>query len=203
MHRLPVVSRVGMYIWVLRTLQTSLRRTLSSVVTIRFSQALMQAASGVLSWVSRHISDSDSHFGRNKYQFSIPIIMKRTILFVLAAMMSFSAVAVAADFSDAVELTDKKPKKAKKVKEVKEVIFHVHLHCQDCVDKVVENISFEKGVKDLKVTLEDHTVAIKYDPAKTSEETLKAAIEKLGYPVAGKVEPGQKPEHHHDHHHHN
>ena len=130
--------------------------------------------------------------------------MKKTILCVLAAMMSFSAVAVAADFSDAVELTDQKPKKAKKVKEVKEVVFHVHLHCQDCVDKVVENSSFEKCLKDLKVTCEEHTVPIKYDPAKTSEETLKAAIEKLGYPVAGKVEPGQKPEHHHhDHHHHN
>ena len=64
--------------------------------------------------------------------------------------------------------------------------------------KVQENIAFEKGVKDLKVSLDDQTVALKYDAAKTSEATLKAAIEKLGYPVSGVLEPGQ--EHHHHHH---
>ena len=83
---------------------------------------------------------------------------------------------------------------------MKEVIFHAHLHCNNCVKKVQENIAFEKGVKDLKVSLEDQTVAIKYDAAKTSEDTLKAAIEKLGYPVNGKLEPGQMVEHHHHDH---
>ena len=41
------------------------------------------------------------------------------------------------------------------------------------------------------------TVTVKYDPAKTSEETLKAAIEKLGYEVSGVVAP--EAVHHHDH----
>ena len=88
-------------------------------------------------------------------------------------------------------------KKAKKTKEVKEVVFNVHLHCMNCVKKVQENISFEKGVKDLHVCLEDQIVYIKYDSAKTSEETLKVAIEKLGYKVEGKVES----EHGHSHSH--
>ena len=101
--------------------------------------------------------------------------MKRTLIIIMTALMAFS-----------VSLSAGPRKKA----ELKEVTFSVHLHCENCVNKVQENIAFEKGVKDLKVSLEDQTVFVKYDAAKTSEQTLKAAIEKLGYPVAGVVEPG-------------
>ena len=110
--------------------------------------------------------------------------MKRIILLAVAALMALSAVAAS-------------PEKVKKVKEVKEVIFSVHLHCENCVKKVQENISFEKGVKGLDVCQGHQTVTVKYDPAKTSEETLKAAIEKLGYEVSGVVAPEEV--HHHDH----
>lgn len=112
--------------------------------------------------------------------------MKNTITILLACMMAFavsSSYAYAAARTEAVELTDKKPEKKKK--ETKDVVFSVHLHCKNCVKKVEENIAFEKGVKDLKVSLEDQTVAIKYDASKTSETVLKAAIEKLGYHVEG------------------
>ncbi len=104
-----------------------------------------------------------------------------------------SAVATTIDTTGQSALTDKKP--SRKKGEVKEVTFNVHLHCENCVKKVQENIAFEKGVKDLEVSLEKQTVAIKYDAAKTSEETLKKAIEKLGYPVS---EGG----HHENHKHH-
>ena len=126
--------------------------------------------------------------------------MKKTIILALAALMTISsAYAVAAETTEPSVLIDKKP--SKKKGEVKEVTFLVHLHCENCVKKVQENIAFEKGVKDLKVSLEDQTVAVKYDAAKTSEETLKSAIEELGYAVSGKLEPGQKAEHHHGHDH--
>ncbi len=109
--------------------------------------------------------------------------MKKTIIILLSALVAFSASAYAADFTEMSTLTDNKPaKKAKK--EVKEVVFSVHLHCNSCVKKVQENIAFEKGVKDLKVSLADQTVTVKYDPSKTSEQTLKKAIESLGYKVS-------------------
>ena len=130
--------------------------------------------------------------------------MKKTLILTLAALMTFSMsslYASAADMTETSALTQKQKPSKKKKGEVKEVTFLVHLHCENCVKKVQENIAFEKGVKDLKVSLEDQTVAIKYDAAKTSEETLKAAIEKLGYPVSGVVEPGH--EHHHAGEHHN
>lgn len=127
--------------------------------------------------------------------------MKKTLILTLAALMTFSMsslYASAADMTETSALTQKQKPSKKKKGEVKEVTFLVHLHCENCVKKVQENIAFEKGVKDLKVSLDDQTVALKYDAAKTSETTLKAAIEKLGYPVSGVLEPGQ--EHHHHHH---
>ena len=128
--------------------------------------------------------------------------MKKTIILTSAALMTVSAVTSVASTVTSAEssvLTDKKP--AKKKGEIKEVTFNVHLHCENCVKKVQENIAFEKGVKDLHVCLEDQTVSLKYDAAKTSEETLKAAIEKLGYPVSGKREGGHSHDHGHTHDH--
>ena len=84
--------------------------------------------------------------------------MKRIITIAILALMTLSVSAVAGP---------------RKKAELKEVTFIVHLHCENCVNKVVENVSFEKGVKDLKVSLENQTVYVKYDVAKTSEETLK------------------------------
>ncbi|MGN0190930.1 MAG: heavy-metal-associated domain-containing protein [Candidatus Cryptobacteroides sp.] len=67
--------------------------------------------------------------------------------------------------------------------EIKTVTFSASLHCKACVNKVMENISFEKGVKDLKVDLEKREITVKYDSSRTSVEKLAAAIEKLGYKV--------------------
>lgn len=99
--------------------------------------------------------------------------MKKTLIIIMTALMA-CAVSLSAG--------------PKKKGELKEVTFSVHLHCANCVKKVQENISFEKGVKDLHVCLEDQIVYIKYDSAKTSEDKLKAAVEELGYKVEGKVE---------------
>lgn len=77
---------------------------------------------------------------------------------------------------------------AKPKKEYKTVTFNVHLHCENCVKKVRENISYEKGVKDMTVSLENQTVKVTYDPTRTDEAKLIAAIEKLGYKVKGKKE---------------
>ena len=118
--------------------------------------------------------------------------MKNTIIIILTALMAFSATAVAADVTAPAEQTTKQTTKKA---EIKEVTFNVHLHCQNCVKKVRENLSFEKGVKDLHICMEDQIVALKYDASKTNEETLKKAIVKLGVEVKGVSHEG----HHHDH----
>lgn len=104
--------------------------------------------------------------------------MKKTLTVILTAaalMAAAPAISSATEKSSAVEMS-KKPKK-----EYKTVVFEAHLHCKNCVTKVTENISFEKGVKDLKVDLEQKRITITYDDSKTSVEKLAAAIEKLGY----------------------
>ena len=133
--------------------------------------------------------------------------MKKTIILAIAALMTVSvssAYAATTDLTAQSSLTDNKPAKKKKG-ELKEVTFNVHLHCENCMKKVQENISFEKGVKGLHVCLDDQTVSIKYDAEKTTEDKLEAAIEKLGYPVSGKRQGGhahgQSHEHSHDHSH--
>ena len=94
--------------------------------------------------------------------------MKKSLIIIMTALMAFAVSSFAGP---------------KKKGELKEVTFNVHLHCANCVKKVQENIAFEKGVKDLEVSLEKQTVVVKYDAAKTSVETLKAAIQKLNVPV--------------------
>ena len=129
--------------------------------------------------------------------------MRKTITLIIAVLMTAglsSLNTLASGTPASMESMQKKPKKQKA--EVKDVTFLVHLHCENCVAKVVDNISRAKGVKDLDVSLEKQTVAIKYDAAKTSEDVLKAAIEKLGYPVSGKAEHGYEHHHHHDGHDH-
>ena len=112
--------------------------------------------------------------------------MKKIFTMILAAMTLMSVTAYAGP---------------KKKGELKEVTFNVYLHCDNCVEKVTENISFEKGVKDLKVSLDEQTVYVKYDSAKTSEETLKKALKELGYPVTENAEHDHGHDHNHDHGH--
>ncbi|MGN0028816.1 MAG: heavy-metal-associated domain-containing protein [Marinilabiliaceae bacterium] len=72
--------------------------------------------------------------------------------------------------------------------EVVTVVYSVGLHCNNCKKKVENNIAFEKGVKDLKVNLEEKTVTVTYRTDKTDSEKIKEAIEKLGYTVLIKEE---------------
>ena len=66
-------------------------------------------------------------------------------------------------------------------KNICEVVFATNMHCDKCVNKINENLAFIKGVKDLKVSLKDQTIRIKYDNRKTNEKALADVIKKLGY----------------------
>ena len=63
------------------------------------------------------------------------------------------------------------------------VVLNVDLHCQGCCDKVMKNIAFEKGVKDLVCDLKSKTVTVTYDADKTDVPTLLKAFEKIGKPA--------------------
>jgi len=68
-------------------------------------------------------------------------------------------------------------------KKTETVVFQTKLHCENCVKKVVENISYVKGVKDLDVSLKEQKITITFDPEKTDRSKLASEIKKLGYPA--------------------
>ena len=63
------------------------------------------------------------------------------------------------------------------------VVLRCDLHCQGCCDKIMKNIAWEKGVKDLICDLDSKTVTVTYDTRKTDLETLLKAFEKIGKPA--------------------
>ena len=95
--------------------------------------------------------------------------MKRYLIITLALLLIAGTAAFAQD------------KKQKKQADIREVTFVTTIDCKNCVKKVEANLPYEKGIKDMKVNLEDKTIWIKYDADKTDKAKLAAAIVKLGY----------------------
>lgn len=93
--------------------------------------------------------------------------MKRIALIALAAICCASFTLSA---------SPKKPKASTKT-----VVYQTTIHCEKCAKKIVENVSFEKGVKDLKVDVPAKQVAVTFDTAKTDTLALRKSINKLGY----------------------
>ncbi len=63
------------------------------------------------------------------------------------------------------------------------VVLQCDLHCKGCCDKIMKNIAFEKGVKDLVCDLDKKTVTVTYDTRKTDLDTLLAAFARIGKPA--------------------
>ena len=89
---------------------------------------------------------------------------------------------------------EKKEQTAKSANDTEIVVCSVSIHCDNCVAKVKKNISFEKGVKDLYVSLDDKIVAVKYQTSKTDKKKIQEAIKKLGYEVSEKQSKEQLPD---------
>ncbi len=73
------------------------------------------------------------------------------------------------------------PAIAKNKKNEKTVTFQVNIDCEGCVKKIKGNIPYEKGIKDLKVSLEKKECTVTYRTDVTNEEKIKKAFGKLGY----------------------
>ena len=69
----------------------------------------------------------------------------------------------------------------KNKKELNSVRFETSIDSEGCVNTIMKNIPFEKGVKDVKCDLTTKEVTVQYQKDKTTSETLRKSIEKLGY----------------------
>ena len=72
------------------------------------------------------------------------------------------------------------------------VVLSCDLHCQGCCDKIMKNIAFEKGVKDIVCDLKTKTVTVTYDANKTDVPTLLKAFEKIHKPAKVKEAESQE-----------
>ena len=78
---------------------------------------------------------------------------------------------------------------------VKEAVFTTEpeIECQNCVNKIKNNLRFEKGVKAINPDLDTKLVTIQYDSEKTDPEKLIKAFAKIKY-KATVVEPKKETE---------
>lgn len=85
-----------------------------------------------------------------------------------------------------------------KEKSTEEVKIQTSAVCGECKERIEHGLSFEKGIK--SVSLDDDTkiVTVNYSPNKTSADSIRVAISKIGYdaddvkadPVAYEKLPG-------------
>ena len=111
--------------------------------------------------------------------------MKKIVLFfALCAMpLCFAQEPVDAQTGASQPTTQTEQKPVVKQSNKQTVVLHCDLHCQGCCDKIMKNIAFEKGVKDIVCDLPGKTVAVTYDANKTDVETLLKAFAKIGKPA--------------------
>jgi copper chaperone CopZ len=101
--------------------------------------------------------------------------MKKHLIITTALLLLFTAGTLSAQ--------------EKNRKELATVKFETSIDCENCVNTIMKNLPFEKGVRDVKCDLETKEVTVQYQKEKTDSGKLKRAIEKLGYTA---TETGEK-----------
>lgn len=67
-------------------------------------------------------------------------------------------------------------------KDVRVAVFKVsQMVCENCERKVMNNMKFEKGLKDLATEVKTKTVTITYDAEKTNVKKLQEGFKKFNY----------------------
>lgn len=101
--------------------------------------------------------------------------MKRIVLLCLAAALCVGAASA----------QNKKSKKA----ETATTVFVTDIECENCKKKVLNSIPFERGVKDVQVDVPTKEVTVTYDKAKSSDEALLEAFDRIK--VEAEVKPAE------------
>ncbi|HOW26581.1 MAG TPA: heavy metal-associated domain-containing protein [Bacteroidales bacterium] len=64
---------------------------------------------------------------------------------------------------------------------IKKIEIKVSLQCEMCKERILNDLSFEKGIKDIDVDIKAKTVTVTYHQDKTTPEKIRTAISKIGY----------------------
>lgn len=84
-------------------------------------------------------------------------------------------------------------------KNTKKVVFTTTpvMHCENCENKIKNNLRFVKGVTDIETSVPDQAVTVTYNADKTSVEKIQKSFKKIGYDakvVEGKACKGEMKE---------
>lgn len=79
-----------------------------------------------------------------------------------------------------------------KKKAIAEVKYSVYLHCDDEKKKAEAIVPTIKGIRDLKLSVEEQSMWIKYDTSKLPTEKLVEELKKKGY-IVKLWKPGEQP----------
>lgn len=80
------------------------------------------------------------------------------------------------------------PKQAEADVKPVEVVYHVEgMTCDHCEQSIQKGVGELKGINLVEANHEDSTTKVIYDPSKTDEKAIIAAIEKRGYTVSQPV----------------
>jgi len=60
-------------------------------------------------------------------------------------------------------------------------VFKASITCEKCEAKIMKQLPYEKGVRDVSVDVANKLITVSYKAVKNRDEQLNAAIEKLGY----------------------
>lgn len=55
------------------------------------------------------------------------------------------------------------------------------IQCEMCEERIMANLPFEKGIKDIQVDVDTKIVTVTYKPDKTDPGKIRTAISKIGY----------------------
>ncbi len=64
---------------------------------------------------------------------------------------------------------------------IKKIDIKVSLQCEMCKERILNDLSFEKGVRSIEVNIEEKLVVVTYNSEKTTPEKIRKAISKIGY----------------------
>ena len=67
------------------------------------------------------------------------------------------------------------------------------MHCENCENKIKDNIRFEKGIKKIETSVENQTVTITYDAEKTTPEQIIDSFKKFKYTAQPVKKDEKKP----------
>lgn len=83
---------------------------------------------------------------------------------------------------------------AQNANKTEKVTLECNVHCHSCKAKIMQQLPYEKGVKDVKVDVAKKEIEIEFKSDKNTTDDLIKALKKMGYEASLKKEKEEETE---------